>query len=429
MDRNSEGKVLTVFLIVVAVLLISLTAISIFFFQKEIEKREHVEEVLKTTQQQLAQVDTDLQETKKQKVILEEKRKELSDRIEDITNDLELEKGLKEESKKENSALNDKLKEANDAQNQLRKQIAEELKASEDKIKELQTQVETEINNKTTLQQQLTALQSQAQELQTQKENLEKQVTELKNLQVQTAAALAPAAASGTNATTGDKRIKELEDQLNIEKKIKVDLQNQLKIVQKEKGKVEAQLAKFKNKKNKNGAKESTVNPAQDEKASEDLEQRLNAEVQKKTELEQKVASLEDKNTQMEAVISDLKQQMSKQTEMSSKSVAAGQNGKLDIELEPIVVSPGQASVVSAAPDAMSEGKILSVDMDVEFVIVNLGSKDGMSVGKIMSVSRDNKNLGEIKITRVLPEMSAADLIPPLTAKDVRKDDQVVVKK
>ena len=40
---NSSGKVLVIFLVIIAVLLISLTAISLFFFQKETERRKIAE--------------------------------------------------------------------------------------------------------------------------------------------------------------------------------------------------------------------------------------------------------------------------------------------------------------------------------------------------------------------------------------------------
>ena len=75
------------------------------------------------------------------------------------------------------------------------------------------------------------------------------------------------------------------------------------------------------------------------------------------------------------------------------------------------------------------EGRILSVDKDTEFVILNLGDKDGIQMGMLLSVVRDGNYLGDIKITRLHPEMSAADLVSPLSVEIVRKNDKVVVKK
>ncbi len=68
------------------------------------------------------------------------------------------------------------------------------------------------------------------------------------------------------------------------------------------------------------------------------------------------------------------------------------------------------------------------VDGETEFVIVNLGANHGIKEDQILSISRGKDLLGDIKVTRVQPEMSAADFIPPLTGRQVRKDDSVVIK-
>ena len=59
---------------------------------------------------------------------------------------------------------------------------------------------------------------------------------------------------------------------------------------------------------------------------------------------------------------------------------------------------------------------------------MNLGSNDGIDVGKVLSVYRNNKYIGDIKVTRLQSDMSAADLVSPLSIASVRKDDQVKVK-
>ena len=74
------------------------------------------------------------------------------------------------------------------------------------------------------------------------------------------------------------------------------------------------------------------------------------------------------------------------------------------------------------------QGHILSVDTDAEFVIFNLGLKQGIKSDNLFSVLRGNTYLGDIKATRVQDEMSAADIVPPLTAKDIQKNDTVVLK-
>ena len=81
-----------------------------------------------------------------------------------------------------------------------------------------------------------------------------------------------------------------------------------------------------------------------------------------------------------------------------------------------------------APAKAAPEGRVVMVDTETEFVIVNLGANHGIKEEQVLAVSRGKDQLGEIKVTRVQPEMSAADFIPPLTSRQVRKDDSVVIK-
>ena len=95
-----------------------------------------------------------------------------------------------------------------------------------------------------------------------------------------------------------------------------------------------------------------------------------------------------------------------------------GQGGKDKMELDKIVVNPQNGT----------QGYILTVDTDAEFVVFNLGLKQGLKPDDLLSVYRGDKYLGDIKSTRVQDEISAADIIPPLSIKDVRKNDTVVLK-
>ena len=63
---NKVGKVLTVFLVIFTVLLVSLTAISMFFFQKELERRKAAEELLEQIKGREVKLDGELTEAKKQ---------------------------------------------------------------------------------------------------------------------------------------------------------------------------------------------------------------------------------------------------------------------------------------------------------------------------------------------------------------------------
>jgi hypothetical protein len=105
----------------------------------------------------------------------------------------------------------------------------------------------------------------------------------------------------------------------------------------------------------------------------------------------------------------------------SDGSDAGGEGGADNIELEKIILQ-------SSGAQENGSGKIISIDGETKFVIVNLGEQHGIAEGMMLSVYRNQIYLGDIKVSRVLPEMSAADFIPPLSSGDVLKDDQVIIK-
>ncbi len=274
MTNKSSGKVLTVFIVIIAILLISLTAISIFFFQKELERRKSVELILEKIKANEQKLEGELKVVRKEKFLLEEKNKEADERMNNLMDELDLQSGLREEVKKENVALKEQLS------------------------KETQTRE---------------ALQ------------------------------------------------KKFEDG----------------------GAFEQQIA--------------------------DLKAKLAAETNLRNQLEQQNKDLQEKSASLE-------QSLGKEFSSAPKPSKEIKDAQKKVDLEKIVVVPNETP----------EGRILSVDTDTEFVIVNLGQKDGVNVGNIMSVYRGKEYLGDVKITRVQPEMSAADLIPPFSSRLVRKNDQVV---
>ncbi|MBF0484107.1 MAG: hypothetical protein HQL25_05315 [Candidatus Omnitrophica bacterium] len=284
--NNSSGKILVIFLVIAAVLLTSLAAISTFLFQKEIEKRKSAEDKLNVYLKERVTVTKDLEQLQKEKQILQEKNKEADDKINGLLDELELQEGLRKEIKNESASLREQLDSA--------KKDTEKLNA---KVAELQEAAQ---------------------------------------------------------------KYEEIKNTFETQKKQKEDLDAQLKTTNEHTRKLESTLV----------------------------------------ELERKILEY-DPNFKP-----------------STGEVAKIAKGAEQIALDTIVV----------APQTIPEGRVLAVDTDAEFLILNLGEKDGVKAGTIMSVYRGKDYLGDVKITRIQPEMSAADFIPPFSSKLVRKNDQVVVK-
>ena len=288
MSKNSSGKILTLFLVIIAVLLVSTTAISIFFFQKEIELRQVAEVDLERSQNQVNHLDEEARKSKKQIFLLEEKNKEADEKINGLLDELDLSEAVKEEIKKEKLALEEQIDKEIRSKEQLQDQLAKISSGYDEKITELKNQLELEIS-----------------------------------------------------------RAKEIE-------KVKNDLG--------------ATLAKLKD--------------------------------------------YQDADSQKLPVDS------AALTHQDTPKVALNKTEIPKINLDQIVV----------APPSLNDGRVLSVDPDTEFVIVNVGKNQGIDAGKLMSVFRGPQYLGDIKVTRTQPDMAAADIIPPFSSHDIRKNDQVKLK-
>ncbi|MBF0504349.1 MAG: hypothetical protein HQL14_04515 [Candidatus Omnitrophica bacterium] len=150
----------------------------------------------------------------------------------------------------------------------------------------------------------------------------------------------------------------------------------------------------------------------------------LKAAQDKSKDLEARLGQLLETKKSMAAQIDELKAQMrpyDKRTpaeQIANEVVSPARSGHDKLELDKIVVNPQEGT----------KGHILSVDKDAQFVVFNLGQKQGVKPEDILSVYRGDEYLGDVKATRVQDEMSAADLIPPFSSGEVRKNDTVVLK-
>ncbi|HNV23575.1 MAG TPA: hypothetical protein PLH56_07115 [Candidatus Omnitrophota bacterium] len=287
MRMNSSGRIVTVFIVIFVILLISLTAISMFFLQQETKQRRDFEAKLEEAKTQLTKIQSELDLVKKEKFVLEEKNKEADNRINDLSDELVLEQGLKAQMKTENASLKAQLEQELAAKKQL-------------------------------------------------KEDMEKQLAVL------------------------ERKTADLNAQLNDGKKFLQDMEARSKTLESENSSLKEKLVRM----------EEGFFPSSLDAKSQEIEQ-------------------------------------------AKKKIAANQ-----VQLDKIVI----------APQEIPQGRVLSVDAETEFVIINLGEKDGVRVGDLLAVYRGKDYLGDIKVTRLQPEMAAADLLPPFSSKLVRKNDQVISK-
>ncbi|MFA5060349.1 MAG: hypothetical protein WC676_06965 [Candidatus Omnitrophota bacterium] len=148
------------------------------------------------------------------------------------------------------------------------------------------------------------------------------------------------------------------------------------------------------------------------------LKEAMDAETKAKGELQKTLADVQQKAVSLqEKLKAEEKQRMD--LEIKIKELSSGEDIPSGVELEKIVVIPNQSS----------EGRVVSVDAENNFLIFNLGQQQGIIQDVVLSVYRNDQYLGDVKAARVQADMSVADFIAPLTSQQVQKNDRVIVKK
>jgi myosin heavy subunit len=155
-----------------------------------------------------------------------------------------------------------------------------------------------------------------------------------------------------------------------------------------------------------------------------DLEERV-AQIQNDAKSkEEQLSALAAKKTELETKIKDL--------EEKSKSIELG---KIVVTPEPVApVAEATPTVVPIAtiettqqvinaPVTKNAGKVLVVNKEYNFLVINLGSKDGIKVGDEFLVYHNDKNIGVTKVEKVHDFMSSLGF--DATATDIK--EQVVV--
>ena len=97
----------------------------------------------------------------------------------------------------------------------------------------------------------------------------------------------------------------------------------------------------------------------------------------------------------------------------------------------PVAPAPSTADVpqVSSSEPAVAplEGKVLVVNKEYDFIVVNLGQKENVGIGQTIELFRKDKKLGQAKVEEVRDTMSVATPVTKDMIKQVKEDDRAVL--
>ena len=177
-----------------------------------------------------------------------------------------------------------------------------------------------------------------------------------------------------------------LSAELVREKKDKIDLTNQLKALNAEYTSIVRQL------KNLNNMKVALDNKLQQsEKDKMVLQGRIN-------ELSNQISSVE---------VSKQQAVQEAQAQASMAAVAAGSTNQ-SVELPPIIVRSAEAP---ASKPAQYSGKVLAINRENNFVVIDLGEEKGMRPGVTLGIyNRGGNKIGSIEVVQIRRLISACDI-------------------
>jgi hypothetical protein len=78
-----------------------------------------------------------------------------------------------------------------------------------------------------------------------------------------------------------------------------------------------------------------------------------------------------------------------------------------------------------SAPNGPTEGQVIVVNREYDFIVVNLGSNQGLTLGQEFHVVRGDQVLGRVKVEKLYDELSAAAILPNSNKDAIREGDAV----
>jgi predicted RNase H-like nuclease (RuvC/YqgF family) len=207
--------------------------------------------------------------------------------------------------------------------------------------------------------------------------------------------------------TTKDKLQKERDD---IKAQIE-SVQTELDSLKSEAKQLQSEIS---SEKSKRQAAESKLNSKDNEIAS--LQSRINEYESNLESLESKYSDLETEN---EELLDKLNQIRLAKKALEAK-ISSGNVVSSDIEEE---VELG--TVVVKADEFISEGRVLVVNKEFNFIVIDLGEQNGVSVGTQFGVYREGELLAKVEVEQVYKDMSSAKILPDELQGEIQEDDEV----
>lgn len=151
------------------------------------------------------------------------------------------------------------------------------------------------------------------------------------------------------------------------------------------------------------------------------LEKKIQSLLEDKDSIVRKYDELEGMLAEKVTQVTELQQDLSSlasddpMTLASAPRASSGQNAFYTqrsggVELQPILVRGDSADASSRAASVMNEGKILAVNTDNNFIVIDIGEDQGVQLGDVFQVYRGGEPIGAIEAIQLRKTIAACDI-------------------
>lgn len=123
----------------------------------------------------------------------------------------------------------------------------------------------------------------------------------------------------------------------------------------------------------------------------------------RKADLDKKIKQLQEEKASLERKLSEMETVLT-----GAAKIEAAVQSKEFVELPPIVVRPQLETQIQEPTDFL--GKILTLDRENNFSIIDLGEESGVKIGDTFGVYREGKKIANIEVIKTSKSVAACDI-------------------
>jgi myosin heavy subunit len=166
------------------------------------------------------------------------------------------------------------------------------------------------------------------------------------------------------------------------------------------------------------------IDLVEQQKLRQDLENKFDLA---QVELHKATVKIEELDSEKETLESKVKELEAKTQEVELGKIIVSpegsESGVKHYEVPEVSVKAGREPQVLGL-----QGKVLVVNKEYNFVVINLGAKDGVDIGDEFSVFDDSAHIGDVKVEKVHDSMAAAGFLSADMKDNISEGNKVIQK-